>query len=111
MLLTTRMNQERKLYLIYALNVVDWVCTLILLLSGRFYEANPISQLFIGDIYAGFLIKCALPLLIVVSAVYALELLDTKALRTTDRFISFALTFYLMIVAVHGINFLLWAIF
>ena len=47
--------------LIYLMNVVDWVCTLSLLRTGRFYEANPLMQSYIGSPTFGFVIKVLFP--------------------------------------------------
>ena len=33
-----------KLGLLYLLNLIDWICTEVLIGSGRFTEANPIMQ-------------------------------------------------------------------
>ncbi|MBQ6154170.1 MAG: hypothetical protein IJJ15_10535 [Ruminococcus sp.] len=102
-----RQNIEKKLYLSYSLNIIDWVCTLFLLSSGGFYEANPVARLFIGSITLGFLIKCALPLLIVVTVSWALSKLSFEDMATADSFVCFLLVFYIAINLDHLINFIL----
>ena len=105
--LIRRQNIEKKLYLSYSLNIVDWICTLVLLSTGGFYEANPIARLFIGSLSLGFLIKCALPLLVVVTVSWGMKKLDFEDLKIADAFVCFLMVFYLAINLDHLINFIL----
>ena len=98
---------ERKLQLTYLLNVTDWICTLALLSTGRFYEANPIARMFIGNIGFGFAVKCVLPLMIVAVIIRVLRRAEADTLRTADSFVSFVMVFYLVIAIDHTINFML----
>ncbi len=100
-------NLQRKLCVVYFLNVVDWICTLRLVSTGLFYEANPLAAKFIDSIGIGFLVKCAVPLLLVVIVCKGMHILDLKALRFADMLISFGLTIYLLITLDHFINFIL----
>ena len=102
-----KQNIEKKLYLSYSLNIIDWVCTLILLSTGGFYEANPVARLFINSLSLGFLIKCAVPLLIVVTVSWALSKLSFDDLAIADRFVCFLMVFYIAINLDHVINFIL----
>ena len=102
-----RHNIEKKLYLSYSLNIIDWVCTLLLLSTGGFYEANPVARLFINSLSLGFLIKCAVPLLVVVTVCWALTKLSFEDLATADSFVCFLLVFYLAINLDHIVNFIL----
>ena len=102
-----RQNIEKKLYLSYSLNIIDWICTLFLLSTGGFYEANPIARMFIGSLSLGFLIKCAFPLLVVVTVSWALKKLSFDNLAVADQFICFLMVFYLAINLDHLINFIL----
>ena len=104
-ILEFRMNLQKKLYLVYSLNVVDWICTLILLSSGRFFEANPIAATFIHSIYWGFVLKCVIPFLIIMFIFWGLRLIDPKQLFNADKVISFALVVYLAISLSHFVNF------
>ena len=106
-ILEFRMKLQKKLYLVYSLNVVDWICTLMLLSSGRFFEANPIAATFIHSIYWGFVLKCIIPFLIVMFIIWGLGLIDIKQLFTADKMISFALCVYLAIILSHAANFVL----
>ncbi len=39
---TTKYSFYQKIFFLYFLNLIDWVCTEALLYSGKFYEANPV---------------------------------------------------------------------
>ncbi len=97
----------KKLYLVYLLNVLDWVCTVVLLSTGAFYEANPIAKTFINSISLGLLIKCILPFVIIFIVSKCMHILDMPQLRTADMVISFGLTVYIAITVDHIINFVL----
>ncbi len=97
----------KKLYLVYLLNVVDWVCTVTLLSTGLFYEANPLARTFISDFLLGFVLKCALPFALIFLSARFLYILDFSQLKIADMLISFALTVYLFIALDHFINFIL----
>ena len=93
--------------LVYSMNVADWICTVVLLHSGRFYEANPLMQQIIDSLPQGFLFKCLFPALIIFVLIFTMRLLDQCELAVADRFISFVLVFYVAINIDHVINFLL----
>lgn len=59
----TRSKYDAKLIILYALNVIDYMFTLILISSGLFVEANPILQFHIDGIW-GFVLKCIVPLIL-----------------------------------------------
>lgn len=105
--ITRRHNIEKKLYLSYSLNIIDWICTILLLSTGGFYEANPVARLFIGNLTLGFLIKCALPLLIVVTVCWALSKLSFEDLAVADKFACFLMVFYIAINLDHLLNIIL----
>lgn len=100
-------NLRRKFYLIYLLNVVDWVCTVLLLSTGSFTEANPIARTFIYNLYLGFFVKCLLPLIFIIPVCKFLYILDPPYLKVADMVISFGFTVYLAIIIDHIINFIL----
>ncbi len=91
--------------MIYSLNVVDWICTVVLLHTGGFFEANPLMQSIVSDISLGFLVKCILPALLMVPIWRLICLLEITDLPLIDRFISFVLALYTAICAVHIVNF------
>lgn len=97
----------KKLYCVYLLNVIDWVCTVLLLKTGMFYEANPVARTFIGSILLGLLFKCLMPLLIVFAVSRFMHILGFKELKFVDTLICFALTVYLAVTVDHIINFVI----
>lgn len=93
----------QKLFFLYFLNLIDWVCTEALLVSGKFYEANPLMQGVLGDFWQTVLIKGVLPfaLIIVCSIIYKLADIE-------ENFI-INLILYIGIIAYALVN--LWHIF
>ncbi len=57
-----RLSFYDKLGFLYLLNVIDWLCTEALLLTGRFHEANPLMNIVITGFVPALIIKVALPL-------------------------------------------------
>lgn len=98
---------RRKLYLVYLLNVVDWVCTVVLLSTGLFYEANPIARTFIDSISLGFILKCVVPFVLIFLTARCLHILDFRQMKIADMMISFGLTVYIAITVDHIINFII----
>ncbi len=98
---------RRKLYLIYALNVADWICTSVLLRAGGFYEANPLMRSVAGDASWSFLLKCIAPILLTAGLFRLIGRLDREGLMHVDRFISFVLVFYLALCLNHIANFVM----
>ncbi len=52
----------RKIFFLYFLNLIDWVCTEALISSGRFYEANPLMRPVLTGFVPTVIIKGVLPL-------------------------------------------------
>ena len=100
-------NLVKKLYFVYFLNVLDWVCTVILLNTGMFFEANPIANSFIHNVFIGFLLKCVVPFVLVFIVNRFMHILEVSQLRLADMMISFALTVYLAVNLDHIINFII----
>ncbi len=64
----------QKLWFLYFLNLIDWICTEALISSGHFYEANPIMQPVLDNFSSTLLIKGVLPfvMIIICSIIYKL---------------------------------------
>lgn len=101
-------NLNKKLYLVYFLNVLDWACTVLLLRTGLFYEANPIANSFIHNLLLGFFIKCVAPFVVIFLISRSMNILALIQLRIADKLISFALTVYLAVTLDHIINFVMY---
>lgn len=104
---TVRSNISKKLYLVYFLNVVDFICTLALLSTGIFYEANPIARTFISSALLAVLLKCVIPFFVIVLCVKGMSVLDYPQLKVADMVVSFGLTVYIVILLDHLINFII----
>ena len=102
---------SKKLFLVYFLNVIDWVFTIALLSTGMFYEANPIARTFINSVMLGFLIKCLLPFIAIYFCSRCMHILESTQLKFADMLISFALTVYIAITLDHIINFVIFVFF
>lgn len=100
----------KKLYFVYFLNVLDWACTVLLLRTGMFFEANPLARTFIGSVSLGFLLKCVLPFAVVFIVTRFMYILEMKELKFVDMMISFTLTVYLAVILDHIINFVVFLI-
>lgn len=100
-------NLKKKLCIVYLLNVVDYICTLSLVSTGKFFEANPLANTFIDDIGMGIVIKCVVPFGLMFFVLRCMHILNIKELRFADMLISFGLTVYLVIMLDHLINFVI----
>ena len=103
----TKFPLKRKLYLLYSLNAADWIFTVVLIRSGRFFEVNPLARTFINNISAGFAIKCIIPAALITLIARSTDRLDSNDLRRVDMFASFALAFYTLLGIDHMINFII----
>ncbi|MBQ6336775.1 MAG: hypothetical protein IJI50_06050 [Ruminococcus sp.] len=97
----------RGLLLIYALNVADWICTVVLLRGGGFFEANPLMRGIVGDISAGFAVKCLLPLLLILVLARLFSTLNEPELHGTERVVKAVFGFYLFLCVNHIANFVI----
>ena len=97
----------KKLYIIYMMNVADWVCTVVLLRSGGFFEANPLAAGFVGDLSLGFAMKCILPAGIAWLLARLVGELPSDGLRSADRSVAFGLAVYFLLCVIHIVNFVI----
>ena len=98
---------RRKLCLIYSLNIADWICTVTLLSSGGFFEANPLMRPVLGDVSLGFLVKGILPAFLLLFVGHMAGSLG-KGARWVDRCAGWVLALYTALCAVHIVNFAVW---
>ena len=88
----------------YALNIADWICTVALLRSGGFYEANPLMRSVIGEPLSGLIVKCLLPA-VLLTFVYCLRRsLTAREAQLIDRSVSFVTTLYCALCVIHIVN-------
>ena len=96
-----------KLAFLYLLNIIDWLCTEALLLSGRFYEANPLMSTFITEFWQTFIIKVLLPLVITVLCSVIFKLSGAEEFRFADVLIYIGIAIYALLNVWHIFNFVL----
>ncbi len=96
-----------KLFLLYFLNLVDWVCTEALLASGRFYEANPIMSPVLSGFWQTILIKGFLPLALVLLCALIYKLSGEAESRLTNLLINIGIIAYVLVNMWHILNFVL----
>ncbi len=96
-----------KLAFLYLLNIIDWLCTEALLLSGRFYEANPLMSGIITGFYPTFIIKAALPLAVIILCSVLYKLSGAGENRFADVLIYIGIVIYALLNLWHIFNFVL----
>lgn len=97
----------QKLFFLYFLNLIDWVCTEALLLSGRFYEANPVMQPVLGNFWATILIKGILPLVMIIICSIIYKLAGEEDTFIINFLVYFGIIAYILVNAWHILNFVL----
>lgn len=96
-----------KLAFLYLLNLIDWLCTEALLLSGRFYEANPLMSGIITGFWSAFIIKAVLPLAMIIICSVVYKLAGGIESRAADIIIYIGITLYALVNLWHIFNFVL----
>lgn len=96
-----------KLALLYLLNLIDWLCTEALLLSGRFREVNPLMSGIITGFYPALIIKAILPLVITVLCSILYKLMGEGEHRIADAMLYIGIVLYALVNLWHIFNFVL----
>ncbi|MEE1218306.1 MAG: DUF5658 family protein [Ruminococcus sp.] len=97
----------QKIFFLYFLNLIDWLCTEALLGSGKFSEANPIMQPVISDFWQTLLIKGILPLILVLVCAIVFKFSDGEESFLTNFLLYSGIIIYLLVNLWHIINFVL----
>lgn len=98
---------SKRLMFLYLLNVSDWFCTVVLLKSGYFAEANPFMANIIGNTALGFAVKCLLPLLVILFVCTRAVQATEKQYRISKYILNFAIGVYTLINLSHVLNYVL----
>lgn len=96
-----------KLLMLYLLNVSDWLCTEVLIASGRFYEANPIMQQIVNNFWLTLLVKGILPLVLVGLCAIIFKIADCVESKFASRIINTGIIAYSLLNIWHIANFVL----
>ena len=97
----------QRLFFLYFLNLVDWLCTEALLSSGRFYEANPIMSPVLSSFSSTLMIKGLLPLALVILCAVIFKLSQIEESRFANVMLNFGIIAYSLVNLWHIVNFLL----
>lgn len=96
-----------KFKLIYALNVIDILYTIILLRTGKFFEGNIVMQSIVKNEILSIVLKIGLPLLLIYYLVRRMRDATNKQLIIANIFINFCLILYMITNLLH----VFWTIF
>lgn len=96
-----------KLVLLYLLNICDWICTMALIGTGKFYEANPIMQPVFENFGLTLLIKGVLPLALTVLCAALFKAFDLGETTTMKVILYIGIIIYSLLNLWHIINFVL----
>ena len=97
----------QKLWFLYFLNLIDWICTEALISSGHFYEANPIMQPVLTNFTSTILIKGVLPLAMIIICSIIYKLAGEEDNFIINFLVYFGITAYILVNAWHILNFVL----
>ena len=102
-----RYSFYRKLFFLYALNLCDWLCTSVLLRTGRFFEANPVMSPVMRGFLPALLIKGLLPLALTLLCAVLFKLSGETDSRFTTVLLNIGIIAYTLVNLLHVVNFLL----
>lgn len=97
----------QKLFFLYFLNLSDWICTEVLIGSGKFYEANPVMQPILSDFWLTILVKGLLPLALVGICALIYKLSGSGQNFFTNLLLYIGITAYALVNLWHIFNFVL----
>ena len=96
-----------KLGLLYFLNLIDWICTEVLIGSGKFTEANPIMRPVLSGFGSTLLIKGVVPLLLIALCGVFFRLTGETENRFANILIIIGIVAYSLVNLWHIFNFVL----
>ncbi len=98
---------KKRLFLLFMLNMSDWLCTLALLATGLFEEANPLMRKVISSPPLGFAVKVLFPLLFVLAAINKVKDADERQLLVSNNIALLGVSVYLLLNIYHIICFVM----
>ncbi len=97
----------QKLFFLYALNLTDWLCTEVLLGTGRFVEANPVMNPVMRSFLPTLLVKGALPLALCLICAALFRASEADDSRFGSVLLNTGIIAYSLVNLWHIVNFLL----
>ncbi len=91
----------RNLIVVYALNVLDLLMTLLLQNTGRFKEANPVVAVFISDTFGVLAAKIIVPALLCVYLAVRINHASPTQLNKCHTGVVWLLIFYIGVNMLH----------
>lgn len=87
--------------MLFIMDVTDWVCTLALLSTGYFTEANPLMQNVVGSVPLGFIVKVLVPGTLILFALKKLDGAGRKQLLISNNIILVGTAAYFLLILYH----------
>ena len=97
----TALGARKRLFLLFMLNISDWICTLSLLKTGLFKEANPLMSGIISNVWLGLLVKAGLPLALILFALTKVESADSRQLLLSNNIALVGVSVYFLLNLYH----------
>lgn len=97
----------QKLFFLYFLNLIDWICTEVLINSGEFYEANPLMQTVLTNFWVTIFIKGVLPLVLVIGCAVIFKATNSEQSFMTNLLLYIGIIAYACVNLWHIFNFVL----
>ena len=104
---TAKYSFYQKIFFLYFLNLIDWICTEALISSGRFYEANPVMRPVLTGFVPTLLIKGILPLMLTLLCCAIYRAAGIGESRLADILLNTGIIVYAAVNLWHIVNFLL----
>lgn len=97
----TAIGTKRRLFLLFMFNLSDWICTMALLGTGLFKEANPLMRDVVSSFFLGFVIKVAMPLSLILFAVSRIKYSDRRQILISNNIALFGVAIYFLLNIYH----------
>lgn len=101
----TALAVKKRLFLLFMLNLSDWICTLTLLKTGLFKEANPLMRSVITSYPLGFALKVIMPFSLIVYAFMKLKDADRRQILISNNIALAGVGVYFLLNLYHLICF------
>lgn len=92
---------KKRLFLLFILNVSDWLCTLALISTGYFEEINPLMKNVVASPLLGFVVKIFVPLIFVLFALSKVKESDSRQLLISNNIALFGVAVYVLLNIYH----------
>ena len=97
----TALGVKKRLFLLFMLNLSDWICTLALLRTGMFKEANPLMENVISNYALGFAVKAVMPFGLILFALTKLKDADRRQILISNNIALFGVSVYFLLNLYH----------